>query len=87
MNVPGRKKVLRNVPAQDIVGPREDPIPFTADFALGDRVVNALDNTPIPFGLRGTIVSVKGKTLDVVFDEDFVGGSYLPSNIIFTTTV
>ena len=71
-----RKKTLRNVPASDIVGPREDPIPFTADFALGDRVVYALDNTPVPFGHRGTVVAAKGSTLDVVFDEDFIGGGY-----------
>lgn len=69
-------KVLSNVSPSDVVTARDDPLPFIVQFNLGDRVVYALDNTPVPFGLRGTVVASKGKTLDVLFDSDFVGGKY-----------
>lgn len=78
-------KVLREVSPSDVVGPREDTLPFNAHFSLGDRVVNALDNTPVPFGLRGTVVASKGSTIDVLFDSDFVGGKYhLPPPPLFS---
>eukprot|EP01042_Synura_sphagnicola_P001408 gene1408-1603_t len=45
---------------------------------LGDRVVN-LRGTGVPFGLRGTVVSIHTHTLyvEVLFDEEFIGGRSL----------
>ncbi len=45
---------------------------------LGDRVAN-LTSTGVPFGLRGTVVTIHKNTryVEVVFDEEFIGGKSL----------
>eukprot|EP00605_Chrysophyceae_sp_TOSAG23-4_P002224 GSChrysophyteH1.ASY1.ANO1.2467.1 assembled CDS len=42
---------------------------------LGDRVVN-ISSTGVPFGLRGTVITIHEATgyVDVLFDEEFLGG-------------
>jgi len=44
--------------------------------------MNLLDNGPIPFGLKGTVTGVVGNLLEVVFDEEFVGGTNLEQRFI-----
>ncbi len=77
---PPTQKLIENINPTLLVPPRDDPLPLDSSnlpfFAVGDRVVNALDNTPIPFGSRGTVVSVKGNMIDVLFDAEFIGGRY-----------
>lgn len=45
---------------------------------LGDRVVN-LTNLGTPFGFKGTVVTIHAKTkyVEVVFDQEFIGGKGL----------
>ena len=45
---------------------------------LGDRVVN-LNSIGVPFGLRGTVVTIHETTgyVEVIFDEEFTGGKTL----------
>ena len=45
---------------------------------LGDRVLSVQDISA-PFGLRGTIIAVHyhSSTVEVVFDEPFIGGNAL----------
>lgn len=50
---------------------------WPTNIALGERVMNLLDNGPIPFGLKGTVTGVVGNLLEVVFDEEFLGGTNL----------
>jgi preprotein translocase subunit YajC len=46
-------------------------------FHLGDRVVSirSNDNLFIPFGLKGTVTAVTNEFIEVVFDQEFHGGS------------
>jgi hypothetical protein len=46
-------------------------------FAVGDRVVCAVDFGSVPFGARGTVVSVEEAKLDVIFDHTFIAGNSL----------
>lgn len=45
---------------------------------LGDRVIN-LNSLGVPFGLKGTVITIHNATgyVEVVFDEEFVGGRAL----------
>lgn len=47
------------------------------DIPLGERVMNLRDNGPIPFGLKGTVTGIVNNLLEVVFDEEFLGGTNL----------
>ncbi|KAI8112489.1 hypothetical protein M9434_003812 [Picochlorum sp. BPE23] len=46
-------------------------------FALGDRVVSAGATGIPPFGIRGTVIGVHDKFLEVLFDTPFEGGTDL----------
>eukprot|EP00599_Poterioochromonas_sp_BG-1_P002004 CAMPEP_0173138682 /NCGR_PEP_ID=MMETSP1105-20130129/3830_1 /TAXON_ID=2985 /ORGANISM="Ochromonas sp., Strain BG-1" /LENGTH=1475 /DNA_ID=CAMNT_0014051313 /DNA_START=946 /DNA_END=5373 /DNA_ORIENTATION=- len=53
----------------------------TLEPRLGDRIVN-LTCTGVPFGLRGTVVTIHHATkfVEVIFDEEFIGGKSLHGN-------
>lgn len=44
---------------------------------LGDRAVVAVDGGPIPFGTPGTVVAIKGESVDIILDYECVGGTHL----------
>eukprot|EP01038_Epipyxis_sp_PR26KG_P008199 gene8199-11090_t len=48
---------------------------------LGDRVTN-LTTSGVPFGLKGTVVTIHTTTkfVEVIFDEEFIGGKNLQGN-------
>jgi hypothetical protein len=54
-------------------------LPDSSEPQLGDRIVNLCANG-VPFGARGTVVAVhssKNGCVEVVMDEEFIGGSNL----------
>ncbi len=44
---------------------------------MGDRVVCAVNFGSVPFGARGTVISVETAQLDVIFDQTFMAGNSL----------
>jgi 5'-3' exonuclease len=48
-------------------------------FHLGDRVANIRSNDSIyiPFGLKGTVTAVTNEFIEVLFDQEFIGGCNL----------
>jgi 5'-3' exoribonuclease 1 len=63
--------------------------PFMAEepqeFQLGDRVINIRSNDVkfVPFGEKGTITAITDEFFEVMFDNEFVGGSTMEGR--FTT--
>lgn len=73
---------LRNVPITHLYKP--DPVvPWSPteveEPELGDRVLSLRSDTGAPFGIRGTIVAIHGKYVEVVFDQEFMSGNNLSS--------
>lgn len=46
-------------------------------FELGDRVVNIRSNDVkyVPFGEKGTVTAITEEFLEIMFDNEFIGGS------------
>ena len=44
---------------------------------LGDRVLSLRSDVSVPLGLRGTVVGVHAKSVEVVWDEEFMTGNSL----------
>ncbi|KAG2392063.1 hypothetical protein C9374_013548 [Naegleria lovaniensis] len=62
----------------------EDPCPnlfYVADFALGNRVLHMSGSGSAPFGTKGILVGIDGDNGQVIFDEEFVGGSTFGSRL------
>jgi hypothetical protein len=81
-NARKKKTVMINCQTNQLLTPLSD-IPATdeestqMDIPLGERVMNLRDNGPIPFGLKGTVTGIVNNLLEVVFDEEFLGGTNL----------
>eukprot|EP00736_Rhodelphis_marinus_P006971 Rmarinus@m.18120 len=48
-----------------------------SSYSLGHRVISLAGSGSVPFGIRGTVIGVHGKLVEVLFDTGFVGGSTL----------
>ena len=89
---PPDKLVVKNVPVNDLYyadsfSSYDAPLAYNCDDdagtnlikpKLGDRVVN-LNSQGVPFGLRGTVITIHENTgfVEVLFDEEFTGGKSL----------
>ena len=51
-------------------------------FDVGDRVVMVKDSGPVPLSVKGVVVGINGKTLDVVWDVSFRSGSTLGNGCV-----
>lgn len=85
---PPELKMLKQVPVDaifrgDMFSPFDAPLNLNGDNVpmLGDRVTN-LTSVGVPFGLKGTVVIVHSSTgyVEVIFDEEFIGGRSLQGN-------
>jgi hypothetical protein len=83
-----QKVVKRNVPLNvlfrdQLFSPYDTPLTSinTEPPELGDRVMN-LVATGVPFGLKGTVITIHSGTgyVEVLFDEEFAGGKSLQGN-------
>ena len=46
-------------------------------FALGDRVIMVQDSGSVPLSIKGVVVGMNAKSMDVVWDAPFMSGSTL----------
>lgn len=72
------KIIVNNTPRKNLLRPSDAPYKLiNQSFALGDRVIYVTDTGSVPLGLKGTVVGVLDKVIDVVFDATFLGGTTL----------
>ncbi|CAO3701777.1 unnamed protein product [Rhizopus microsporus] len=72
------KFIVKNTPRKNLLRPSDAPYKLiNQSFALGDRVIYVTDTGAVPLGLKGTVVGVLDKVIDVVFDATFLGGTTL----------
>ncbi|KAL9653281.1 hypothetical protein ABK040_010988 [Willaertia magna] len=67
-----------------VVHKPSDPAPnlfYVADFSLGNRVLYMSGTGAAPYGSKGILVGMEGDQGQVVFDEEFVGGSTFGSRL------
>jgi 5'-3' exoribonuclease 1 len=85
INSLGMKKVLVKGVNLDMIyrgsmySTADTKLEYNQDYpSLGDRVVN-LTALGVPFGLKGTVISIHSSTgyVEVLYDEEFVGGAAL----------
>ncbi|KAF9781094.1 exonuclease II [Thelephora terrestris] len=74
----GSKARIDGIPRQAVLKP-EHAVYRLQDqrFAIGDRVVMAKDSGLVPLSIKGVIVGINAKALDVVWDISFMSGSTL----------
>ena len=79
---PAKEKRIRGAPRSAILKPSDAERRLgNQGFSMGDRVVYVQDSGKVPIAAKGTVVGLTRTSrtilLDVVFDDNFMGGSTL----------
>jgi hypothetical protein len=56
----------------------------TQHFALGDRVTMVQDSGGVPLSVKGVVIGLNAKSMDVVWDVPFMSGITLGDRCVFT---
>jgi len=78
------KKVIVNaIPRQAVLKPAHAVYRLRNQrFDIGDRVVMVKDSGSVPLSIKGVIIGINVKTLDVVWDVSFMSGSTLGNRCV-----
>lgn len=70
-----RSAIIKNIPRQALLSPSDATYRLkNQEFSLGDRVTMVQDSGAVPLGMKGTVISINTKTLDVLWDVAFMSG-------------
>ena len=75
----GRKKAMvKGIPRQAVLKPSHALYRLNnQSFALGDRVVMVQDSGSVPLAVKGVVVGINSKSLDILWDVPFMSGNTL----------
>lgn len=76
---PQMKKIIVNgIPRQAVLKPAHAVYRLQNQrFEIGDRVAMVKDSGSVPLSIKGVVIGINAKTLDVVWDVSFMSGSTL----------
>jgi 5'-3' exoribonuclease 1 len=73
-----KKVIVNGIPRQGVLKPAHVAYRLQNQwFDIGDRVVMVKDSGPVPLSIKGVVIGINAKTLDVVWDVSFMSGSTL----------
>ncbi|EJD04658.1 uncharacterized protein FOMMEDRAFT_83761 [Fomitiporia mediterranea MF3/22] len=78
--IPGtiKKAIVKGIPRQAILKPSHAVYRLqNQTFSLGDRVVMVKDSGSVPLAVKGIVVGLNAKSLDVAWDVPFMSGTTL----------
>ena len=73
-----KKVIVNGIPRQAVLKPAHAVYRLQNQrFYIGDRVVMVKDSGSVPLSIKGVVIGINAKTLDVVWDVSFMSGSTL----------
>lgn len=70
--------MVKNIPRQAVLKPSHAVYRLqTQRFALGDRVTMVQDSGGVPLSVKGVVVGLNAKSMDVLWDVPFLSGTTL----------
>lgn len=73
-----KNTVVNGIPRQGVLKPAHAVCRLQDQwFDIGDRVVMVKDSGSVPLSIKGVIIGINPKTLDVVWDVSLMSGSTL----------
>ena len=73
-----KKVIVNGIPRQAVLKPTHAVYRLQNQrFDVGDRVVMVKDSGSVPLSIKGVVIGINAKTLDVVWDVSFMSGSTL----------
>jgi len=73
-----KKVIVNGIPRQAVLKPAHAVYRLQNQrFDVGDRVAMVKDSGSVPLSIKGVVIGINAKTLDVVWDVSFMSGSTL----------
>lgn len=73
-----KKAIVKGMPRQAVLKPSHAAYRLQNQrFALGDRVTMVQDSGGVPLSVKGVVIGLNVKTMDVVWDVAFMSGTTL----------
>jgi 5'-3' exoribonuclease 1 len=73
-----KKAIVKNIPRQAVLKPAHAVYRLqNQKFALGDRVTMVRDSGAVPLSVKGVVIGINSKTMDVLWDVPFMSGGTL----------
>ncbi|PCH42061.1 hypothetical protein WOLCODRAFT_73218 [Wolfiporia cocos MD-104 SS10] len=73
-----KKAVVKGIPRQAVLKPSHAVYRLqNQHFALGDRVTMVQDSGSVPLSVKGVVIGMNAKSMDVVWDAAFMSGTTL----------
>lgn len=78
-----KKVVVKSTPPQAVLKPGHAVYRLQSQwYQLGDRVAMVQDSGGVPFALKGVVIGINSKTIDVVWDAAFISGTTLADRYV-----
>ena len=84
-----KKAIVKGIPRQAVLKPSHAVYRLqNQHFALGDRVTRVQDTGGVPLSVKGVVVGMNAKSMDVVWDAAFMSGTTLGDRyvLVFCTS-
>ncbi|KAF9778851.1 exonuclease II [Thelephora terrestris] len=73
-----KKVIVNGIPRQAVLKPAHAIYRLqNQQFEIGDRIAMVKDSGSVPLSIKGVVIGINAKTLDVVWDVSFMSGSTL----------
>ena len=73
-----KKAIVKSIPRQAVLKPTHAIYRLqNQHFALGDRVTMVQDSGGVPLSVKGVVIGMNAKTMDVIWDVAFMSGTTL----------
>ena len=73
-----KKAIVKGIPRQAVLKPSHAKYRLqNQSFSLSDRVVMVQDTGSVPLAMKGTVIGLNEKSMDVVWDASFMSGTTL----------
>lgn len=78
-----KKAIVKGIPRQAVLKPSHAIYRLQSqNFALGDRVIMVQDSGGVPLSVKGVVIGLNSKSMDVVWDVPFMSGVTLGDRFV-----
>jgi Xrn1 SH3-like domain/Exoribonuclease 1 Domain-3 len=82
-----KKAIVKGIPRQAVLKPSHAVYRLQNQrFALGDRVTMVQDSGGVPLAVKGVVIGLNTKSIDVVWDVPFMSGVTLGDRCGFSSS-
>lgn len=79
-----KKAIVKGIPRQAVLKPTHAVYRLQNQrFDLGDRVTMVQDSGGVPLSVKGVVIGLNAKSMDVVWDVPFMSGTTMGDRLVF----